>query len=204
VQKRKFRFNLEARAKHCQAVRRRLIMIFFERFGTYYNGRLNEARIRGTYRATERLSFALSEQWNRFRLPIPEGNFSVMVGSFQTNYSFSRFLTLSSLIQVDTANTQAVSANIRLRWNYRPDSDMYVIFTAGTRFPSLVATATVLRKPFRLSSSHTLGDREVNMKWITRQDVKVDRVACPWLIKRFIDPQAEFLFVEEKGCATLK
>lgn len=36
------------------------------------------------------------------------------------------------------------------------------------------------------------------MKWITRKDVKVDRVACPWLIKRFIDPQAEFLFVEEK------
>jgi hypothetical protein len=36
------------------------------------------------------------------------------------------------------------------------------------------------------------------MKWITRKDVKVDRVACPWLIKRFIDPKAEFLFVEEK------
>ena len=36
------------------------------------------------------------------------------------------------------------------------------------------------------------------MKWITREDIKVDRVACPWLITRFIDPQAEFLFVEEK------
>ena len=36
------------------------------------------------------------------------------------------------------------------------------------------------------------------MKWITRRDVKVDRVACPWLIKHFVDPQAEFLFVEEK------
>jgi len=35
------------------------------------------------------------------------------------------------------------------------------------------------------------------MKWITRKDIKVDRVACPWLIKRFIDPQAAFLFVEE-------
>jgi hypothetical protein len=35
------------------------------------------------------------------------------------------------------------------------------------------------------------------MKWITRKDIKVDRVACPWLIKRFIDPEAEFLFVEE-------
>ncbi len=33
------------------------------------------------------------------------------------------------------------------------------------------------------------------MKWITREKVKVDRVACPWLIKKFIDPQAEFVFV---------
>lgn len=33
------------------------------------------------------------------------------------------------------------------------------------------------------------------MKWITRERVKVDRVACPWLIKRFIDQEAEFLFV---------
>ena len=35
------------------------------------------------------------------------------------------------------------------------------------------------------------------MKWITRSNVKVDRVACPWLIRRFIDPDAEFLFVAE-------
>jgi hypothetical protein len=33
------------------------------------------------------------------------------------------------------------------------------------------------------------------MKWITREKVKVDRVACPWLIRKFIDPAAEFLFV---------
>jgi hypothetical protein len=33
------------------------------------------------------------------------------------------------------------------------------------------------------------------MKWITRERVKVDRVACPWLIKKFVDPQAEFFFV---------
>ena len=35
------------------------------------------------------------------------------------------------------------------------------------------------------------------MKWITRSDVKVDRVACPWLIRRFVDPEANFLFVPE-------
>jgi hypothetical protein len=33
------------------------------------------------------------------------------------------------------------------------------------------------------------------MKWITRERVKVDRVACPWLIRKFVDPAAEFLFV---------
>lgn len=33
------------------------------------------------------------------------------------------------------------------------------------------------------------------MKWITRERVKVDRVACPWLIRKFVDPDAEFLFV---------
>ncbi len=33
------------------------------------------------------------------------------------------------------------------------------------------------------------------MKWVTRERPKVDRVACPWLIKRFVDPQAEFLYV---------
>ena len=33
------------------------------------------------------------------------------------------------------------------------------------------------------------------MKWVTREGVKVDRVACPWLIKNFVDREAVFLFV---------
>ena len=33
------------------------------------------------------------------------------------------------------------------------------------------------------------------MKWVTREKVHVDRVACPWLIRKFVDPDAEFLFV---------
>jgi hypothetical protein len=33
------------------------------------------------------------------------------------------------------------------------------------------------------------------MKWITRENANVDRVACPWLIKRFVDPEAEFIYV---------
>ena len=33
------------------------------------------------------------------------------------------------------------------------------------------------------------------MQWVTRERPKIDRIACPWLITRFIDPAAEFLFV---------
>jgi len=33
------------------------------------------------------------------------------------------------------------------------------------------------------------------VKWVTREYVHVDRTACPWLIKKFVDPQAEFIFV---------
>jgi len=36
------------------------------------------------------------------------------------------------------------------------------------------------------------------MDWVTRKNIKVDRVACPWLIKRFVDPNAQFLFVAEE------
>jgi len=35
------------------------------------------------------------------------------------------------------------------------------------------------------------------MNWVTRERVKVDRVACPWPIRKFIDPAADFLFVPE-------
>ena len=33
------------------------------------------------------------------------------------------------------------------------------------------------------------------MKWITRERPKIDRIACPWLIKKFVDPDAEFIYV---------
>ena len=41
------------------------------------------------------------------------------------------------------------------------------------------------------------------MKWITREKVKVDRVACPWLIRRFVDPDAEFIFAPVNQVAAI-
>ena len=36
------------------------------------------------------------------------------------------------------------------------------------------------------------------MRWITRSRPKIDRVACPWLIKNFVDPQADFIYVSKE------
>jgi len=40
-------------------------------------------------------------------------------------------------------------------------------------------------------------------KWITRERPKIDRIACPWLIRRFIDPRAEFLYVPSEQVLTV-
>lgn len=36
------------------------------------------------------------------------------------------------------------------------------------------------------------------MKWITRERPKIDRIACPWLIKNFVDNEAEFIYVPKE------
>lgn len=41
------------------------------------------------------------------------------------------------------------------------------------------------------------------MKWITRERPKIDRIACPWLIARFIDPEPEFLYVPAESVFTV-
>ena len=41
------------------------------------------------------------------------------------------------------------------------------------------------------------------MRWITREHPKIDRVACPWLIARYIDPEAEFMFAPPDRVTTL-
>jgi hypothetical protein len=39
------------------------------------------------------------------------------------------------------------------------------------------------------------------MKWVTRKNANVDRIACPWLIRRFVDPEAQFLYVSAEEVA---
>ena len=116
---------------------RRVTYNFYDTFGSYYGGTLNEFSVGANYRPMAKFSVSASETWDRFRLPLPDGHFSVVLASLQGNYSFNRFLTFTSLLQMNTLNTQAVSANLRLRYNYRPDSDLYIVYNIGTQFASI-------------------------------------------------------------------
>lgn len=49
---------------------------------------------------------------------------------------------------------------------------------------------------YRYINNQSVPDRpETSMKWVTRERPKMDRLACPWLIRRFIDPDAEICYV---------
>src|SRR5262249_61571570 len=64
---------------------KRFVCRFFERFGTYYNGTLNEFRIRGTYHVNAHLTFSAVPEWDRFKLN--NQIYDVKVGSAGVSYS---------------------------------------------------------------------------------------------------------------------
>jgi hypothetical protein len=132
---------------------KRFVYRFFERFGTYYNGTLNEFRIRGTYHANAHLSFSATPEWDRFKLN--NQVYDVKVGSAGASYSFNRFLTTSALVQLNSVDQNPWSLNLRLRYTYRPDSDLFVIYNIGNQFNSLAAGNPVLLQEKRLSVKAT-------------------------------------------------
>jgi hypothetical protein len=132
---------------------KRFVYGVFERFGTYYNGTLNEFRIRGTYHANAHLSFSAVPEWDRFKLN--NQIYDVKVGSAGASYSFNRFVTTSALVQLNSVDENPWSLNLRLRYTYRPDSDLFLIYNIGNQFNSLAAGNPVLLQEKRLSIKWT-------------------------------------------------
>jgi hypothetical protein len=132
---------------------KRFVYSFYERFGSYYGGRLNEFRVRASYRPTAKISVAGENTWDRFRFGAQI--YDVQVGALKLSYSFNRLLTTSALAQVNTIEKNPLSVNFRLRYNYSPDSDLFVVYTLGSQFNSLAAGNPVLLRQQRLSVKFT-------------------------------------------------
>ena len=122
-------------------------------FGGYYDGHLNELVLTANYRPVPRIALAGAETWERFHFP--QGLFNVHVGSASVSYSPSRFLTTSVIAQANSIPDTPFSTNIRVRYNYRPDSDLFVIYTLGNQFNSLAAGNPVLSRTSRFTVKFT-------------------------------------------------
>ena len=106
-------------------------------WGDYYTGTLSSFGATAEYRPNPHLDLALNDTLDRFRLP--QGSFDIDLAGLQVSYAFNRFLNATSFVQANTADTKAVSVNFRVRYTFRPDSDLYVIYNLGSRFQSLAA-----------------------------------------------------------------
>ncbi|HWG48466.1 MAG TPA: hypothetical protein VN669_02175, partial [Candidatus Acidoferrales bacterium] len=116
-------------------------------------GGLNEFRVQGNYHPNAKLALTAVHLWDRFNLN--HQVFNVQVGSYGSSYSFNRFLTTSALFQVNSIEEHPLSMNLRLRYTYRPDSDLFVIYNLGSQFNSLAAGNPVLAQERRLSIKFT-------------------------------------------------
>ena len=131
-----YRFN-NHQISYTSAGDRRITYNAAFQWGDYYTGTIKVGTVGAQYRPNAHLALAINDTLNVFRLP--QGNFNIDLAGLQVSYAFTRFLNLTTFLQADTSQTKAASANIRLRYTFRPDSDLYVIYNLGTRFQSLVA-----------------------------------------------------------------
>jgi hypothetical protein len=132
---------------------RRIAYTASEQWGHFYNGTLSTASANINVRPAPRISVAGGETWNRFQFGGLD--YDVYVGSLKTSYSMTRFLTVSILVQHNSADAEPVSWNGRLRYQYRPDSDLFVVFNDGPQFNSLASGNPVLTRDRRLSVKWT-------------------------------------------------
>jgi hypothetical protein len=116
--------------------------------GTFYSGHKTAISVsRGRMNAGSRLSLEPAYLLNV--VDLAEGSFtSHLIGS-RVTYTMTPMMFTSALLQYNSSS-HAVSANVRLRWEYRPGSELFVVFnedrdTLARRFPALANRALIVK-----------------------------------------------------------
>ena len=92
-------------------------------------------------------------------------------------------------------SADAVTALRAAGWDARLLAGGFEGGEAGVDTPEALAQWRMHRLPTVLKRADWGVTGEKPSRWITRERPKIDRIACPWLIRRFIDPRAEFFYV---------
>ena len=116
--------------------------------GTFYNGRKYTLRVlRGKVSLTPQLSIEPLYTLNVVRLV--EGRFTAHLAGTRLTFTPTPLMFTSALVQYNSS-TGSVSANVRLRWEYQPGSELFVVFNEerdarATRFPGLANRAIIVK-----------------------------------------------------------
>ncbi|MCS6885015.1 MAG: DUF5916 domain-containing protein [Acidobacteriota bacterium] len=97
--------------------------------GGYYSGSRREIAVGFTYRINEHILISMDERYNLVTLP--QAKFSTSLYGLRTTFNLSRKTLISSFLQLNSA-ARLTSLNFRLRYIYRPNSDLYVIYNQNT------------------------------------------------------------------------
>ncbi len=117
------------------------------RHGSFYSGNRKEIMYFGRIELTKQFSLEprLSHNW----IDLEEGSFTTTLLRLRANYMFSPRSFVGALVQYNTSSN-TLSTNVRFRWEYRPGSDLFVVYTDGrdttlTGFPQLENRSFVVK-----------------------------------------------------------
>jgi hypothetical protein len=99
--------------------------------GGFYDGSKKTSTFRGRVELTPRLGIEPNISLNWIDLPyVPEGKFTTTVVGSRTTFTVTPRMFVAALVQYASSNT-SLSANFRFRWEYRPGSELFVVYTEG-------------------------------------------------------------------------
>ncbi len=127
---------------------RRLSFNVAAEYGTYYNGhKTTVGASRGRMNVSSQLSIEPTYTINR--VDLVEGSFTTHLTGTRVVYTMTPLMFTSALLQYNSG-THAVSANVRLRWEYRPGSELFIVFnternTLGSGFSQLTNRSLIFK-----------------------------------------------------------
>ena len=138
----------DVRMSFALGTQRRLAGAATFQHGGFFGGEKTTAEfIAGRLRVTNQLSVEPGMSLNWVRLP--EGDFTTELVTARTTYTLTPLAFVSALLQYNSSNN-ALSANVRLRWEYQPGSELFVVYneqrdTLNPRFPGLENRALIVK-----------------------------------------------------------
>jgi hypothetical protein len=132
-----YRFQ-DVRASYTLGPQRRIVGTVTVARGGYYDGEKSDAGYSGRVSVTSQ--FMIEPTITLTRLNMPDGEFRARLIGARTTYTVTPRMFAAALIQYNSS-THAMGTNVRFRWEYRPGSDLFVVYgdgrdTAGRGFPA--------------------------------------------------------------------